>query len=121
MTITHLNNKAIAVTGLPEGAYISGIQGRELYYWSSYGGYDIGDYPKSIHLPEGNWRILGFAQDLTQVQKAEYEPLLEAKGLHVENDPKPDIEDYLTGRQYQHFLNIWQSANEFTNPLILIK
>lgn len=135
MQIHHLTNKAIAVTGLPEGAYISGIQGRELYYWSSYGGYDIGDYPKSIHLPPGNWSILGRSAELTESQKAEYEPLLKAKGLHVSNPySKPSMSDYSfpeDGPTDSMLLSVehdfefkyaeWRSAQLISNPLILIQ
>lgn len=89
-TIHHLTNKAIAVTGLPEGAYefhyypeddttndVSVLEWKEPIQ-------KIGSFIKdSGHLimPEGDWRILGFSQDLTEDQKAEHEPLLKSKDL----------------------------------------
>lgn len=72
--ITQLNKKAIAVTGLPEGMTLLDAEivtnqsvipyGKQLRVPD--GEYKCFPNHAYIDLPEGNWRILGFAQDLTE-------------------------------------------------------
>lgn len=64
-TIHHLTNKAIAVTGLPEGAYDFRIDfaSYTVLSWSN-----VGEVPDAIQLPEGDWIVLGMANKLTNDQ-----------------------------------------------------
>lgn len=128
MTITQLTEKAIAVTGLPQGATGFCIETGCLFTGPSSN--NDWDLHGRIELPEGNWTILGRAAELTESQKAEYEPLLKAKGLYVTNPLSSEKPVTVIGHKGQEivcelilerFQEQWQSAEELTNPLILIK
>lgn len=66
MTITQLNNKAIAVTGLPEGTCNFDIN--NLCNFLGFDDSETGSLDGVVELPEGNWSILGFTQDLKEEQ-----------------------------------------------------
>lgn len=68
MTITQLNKKAIAVTGLPEGAYEFEIC-TNINTGLKFMVYDgKANTPYKEQLPAGDWRLLGFADDLLSNQ-----------------------------------------------------
>lgn len=142
MKLTQLTPKCYAVTELPEGAE---AWMNESYHvntvWYKAEGMR---YPKCFDLPEGNWTVLGFAQDLTEDQWKQVVPQYKAAitgyldyttgrpdtlvetatesghsavkkaGLFVENPYDKD----------PNILNMypeWMEAQLLTNPLIIVK
>ncbi len=131
---THkLNEKAIAVTGLPEGAMPINIgyntEGVFLWYKFGHRNYQL---RLKVDLPfrrKIGWKVLGFAQSLTDADRAVYEQLLQSNGLYLINPfPNPEATKVLgaspSGSDYEILDELreqWQSAQLLTNPLILIR
>lgn len=93
-TIHHLTNKAIAVTGLPEGAeaWMNESYHVNTVWYKAEGMRN----PKCFDLPEGNWSILGFSQDLKEEDWKRV--VADYGGKLFDYDPKeyPSYTDYET-------------------------
>lgn len=57
--------------------YPAGIVGSEFYYWTTVSAQNMGDYPMSEHLPDGEWEYLGFSTELNEEQ---WKEIIESAG-----------------------------------------
>lgn len=120
-TLHQLNDNCLAVAGLPSDAVamFTGFIGDELEYIRM-------DIPlhSIIKIPEGNWRILGKANELTEEQWKEVVPEIH-KGAYVNCDKKTrswkDYNwDFYTDTATESGASLLK-FHELENPLILIK
>lgn len=62
------NGLRVLVVAINKRWDIAGIGGDALFYWPNEASRNIGDYPHSIHLKDGDWKIICTTDAMTEEQ-----------------------------------------------------